>query len=73
MKTQGFYLEQVAECVVQILDMPVEIVWEKNRRPQVVDARSMLCFWASNQVGMSMTDLAKRLNLTPPTVSLIKA
>lgn len=70
LKAVGFDLEQVAEHVAQILDLPVEIVWEKSRRPQVVDARSLLCYWASKEIGMSMTDLAKRLNLTQPAVSI---
>lgn len=29
LKTQGFELEQVAERVAQVLDIPIEIVWEK--------------------------------------------
>ena len=48
----------------------MEIVWEKSRRPQVVDARSLLCYLASKELGMSMTDLAKRLNLTQPAISI---
>ena len=30
--------------VAQVLDLPLEKVWEKNRRPQVVQARSLLCY-----------------------------
>jgi len=70
LKTRGFDIEQVAERVAHVLDIPIEIVWEKSRRPQVVDSRSLLCFWASKELGMSMTDLAKRLNLTQPAISI---
>ncbi len=70
LKTRGFDLEQVAERVAQVLDIPLEIVWEKSRRPQVAVARSLLCYWASKELGMSMTDLAKRLNLTQPAISI---
>jgi hypothetical protein len=52
------------------MSIPVELVWEKSRRPQVVDARSLFCFWASKELGISMTDLAKRLNLTQPAISI---
>jgi putative transposase len=52
------------------MNIPGELVWEKSRRPQVVDARSLLCYWASKELGMSMTDLAKRLNLTQPAISI---
>ncbi len=70
LKAEGFDVEQVAERVAQVLDVSVEFVWEKSRRPQVVDARSLLCYWASKELGMSMTDLAKRLNLTQPAISI---
>jgi len=52
------------------MDISMEIVWEQSRRPRVVDARDLLCFWASNELVMSRTDLAKRLNLTQPAVSI---
>jgi putative transposase len=70
LKAEGFGLERVAERVAQVMSIPVELVWEKSRRPQVVNARSLFCFWASNELGISMTDLAKRLNLTQPAISI---
>ena len=70
LKAEGFDLDRVAERVAQVLDMPVEIVWERSRRPQVAVARSLLCYWASKELSMSMTDLARRLNLTQPAVSI---
>jgi predicted transcriptional regulator len=36
----------------------------------VVAARSLLCFWVNTELGMSMTDIAKRLGLTQPAVSI---
>jgi len=36
----------------------------------VAVARSLLCYWASKELGISMTDLAKRLNLTQPAISI---
>jgi DNA-binding MarR family transcriptional regulator len=50
--------------------LPVERVWEKNRQPQVVEARSLLCFWPNKELEISMTDLAKRLSITQPAVSI---
>ena len=65
LKAEGFNLEQVAGRVAEVLDIPVERVWEKSRRPQVVVARSLLCFWATTELGMSMTDLAGRSGSYP--------
>ena len=54
--------------VAQVLDLPLEKVWEKNRHPQVVQARSLLCYWASKKLGMRMTEIASRLGLTQPAM-----
>jgi hypothetical protein len=70
LKAEGFNLDQVAGRVAEVLGIPVERVWEKNRRPQVVAARSLLCFWANTELGMSMTALAALLGLTQPAVSI---
>ena len=70
LKSEGFEFDDIAECVAQVMDLPLEIVWEKSRRPQVVQARSLLCYWASNELGMRMTDIAIRLGLSQPTVSI---
>jgi hypothetical protein len=70
LQAEGFDLDRVVERVAQVLDVPLEMVWEKSRRPRVVDARDLLCYWASKELAMSMTDLAKRLNLTQPAVSI---
>ena len=70
LKTEGFSLQQVAGRVAEVLDIAVERVWEKNRRPQVVAARSLLCFWANSELGMGMVELAGHLNLTQPAVSI---
>ncbi len=68
LKAEGFDLDRVAERVATVMNIPIERVWEKNRRPQVAEARSLLCFWPSTELAMSMTELAKRLNLTQPAV-----
>jgi REP element-mobilizing transposase RayT len=70
LKAEGFDLERVAQRVAAVMKIPVELVWEKSRRPRVVDARDLLCYWASKELVMSKTDLAKRLNLTQPAISI---
>ncbi len=36
---------------------------------QSVKARSLLCYWATRELGMTTVELARRLNLAQPTVS----
>jgi hypothetical protein len=52
------------------MNIPAGLVWEKSQRPQAVDVRSLLCYWGSKELGMRMTDIAKRLSLTQPAVSI---
>ena len=70
LKSEGFEFDTIAERVAQVMDLPLEIVWEKSRRPQVVQARSLLCYWATRELRMSMTETANRLGLTQPAVSI---
>ena len=70
LKAEGFDLDRVAERVAAVINIPIELVWESSRRPRVVDARDLLCYWASKELQMSTTDLAKRLNLTQPAISI---
>jgi REP element-mobilizing transposase RayT len=67
---EGFNIDKVAQRVAGVLDLPVEYVWEKSRRPQVVRARDLFCFWVSTELGISATDIAKKLELTQPAVSM---
>jgi len=52
------------------MDLPLEIVWVKSRCHQVVQARSLLCYWAGKELRMSVTEIANRLGLTQPAVSI---
>jgi putative transposase len=70
LQAEGFDLEWIARCVAQVMHIPVELVWEQSRRPQVVEARDLLCYWASTELMMSRTDLARRLKLSQPAVSV---
>ena len=70
LKSEGFGLDDIAKRVAQVMSLPLEIVWEKSRRPQVVQARSLLCYWATRELGMSVTETANRLGLTQPAVSI---
>jgi len=44
--------------------MDVSEVWSAGKYRHVVEARSLLCYWAVRDLGLSMTSLAKKLNLS---------
>jgi REP element-mobilizing transposase RayT len=70
LKVTGYDIDRVAQRVAEVLDIPVDLVWERSRRPVVVQARSLLCHWASMELGMNMTEIAGRLGLGQPAVSI---
>jgi hypothetical protein len=51
------------------LDLEPEDVLAVGKYPQRARARSLLCFRATRELGMTTVDLSKKLHLAQPTVS----
>ncbi len=66
----GVTLEQVAERVAQLLNLKLSEIWAPGKERRRVRARSLLCYWAAREAGISMADLSRRFNLSPAAVSL---
>ncbi len=70
LKSEGYDLDELARKVGEIFSIkPTEIFLYGKQRVRVM-ARSLLCYWAVKELGYSMTELGKKLNLTQPAVSL---
>jgi putative transposase len=41
-----------------------------GRYPDVVQARSLRCYWAARELGITATDLARIIGLSQPAVSI---
>jgi len=55
---------RVAQRVSEVLRMKPEEVFSKGRQRRKVKARSLMCYWASRDLGISHTDLARRLEMS---------
>ena len=64
LKRQGFDLDRIAERVAEVLNMDSDEVLSKGRQNRKVKARSILCFWAARELGMSLTALARILGMS---------
>ena len=62
-------LEQVAQRVAELLKISVELVWHSGKMPLVVQARSLVCFWGTQKLGMTDGALAEKLGISPSGVS----
>jgi REP element-mobilizing transposase RayT len=65
----GYDFEWLVGRVATLLKLKPEDVLTSGKYPQSVRARSLLCYWATREFGMTTVDLAKKLNLAQPTVS----
>ena len=68
-KAAGVSLEDAARRVAQLMEMNVDDVLEHSKKPTVVQARSLLCYWAVREVGMTTTDVAGKLGISQSAVS----
>jgi len=62
-------LSQLIDNVAARLDMAVELILSPSRQRSVAMARSIICCVAVDQLMLSNTFVASRLNLTPSAVS----
>ena len=57
-------MDRIAARVAEVLNMDQDEILSKGRQRKKVKARSLLCFWAARELGMSLTALAKILEMS---------
>jgi REP element-mobilizing transposase RayT len=70
LKARGINLDDIADKAAEIIGVDAALIWSKGRQAKVVQARSLLCYWAANELGVSQSALSKRLELAPSAISL---
>jgi len=66
LKGLGYDLEKIGQRVSEIYGMEKEEIYARGRRKIQVEARDVLCYWAVRELGMSCTDVGKRLRMSQP-------
>lgn len=65
----GYYdLERIAQRAAGICGVEKQEVFSKGRQQKRVRARSLLCYWAVREAGISLRTLARRLGISAPGV-----
>jgi putative transposase len=67
--SRGYDFGWLVGRVAALLDLAPEIVMRRGRYPDTVEARSVLCYWAAREFGISTLELAKKLGVSQPTAS----
>ena len=66
---KGYDFEWLVGKVATTLGINKEEITRGGRYSRRVEARSVLCYWASRELGMSTIILSKHLGISQPTVS----
>jgi putative transposase len=69
-KAKGFDFEKVVGRVAELLGLEPAGVLAAGKYKKVIVARSILCFWAVRELGMSQIQLARMLRISQPAVSM---
>jgi REP element-mobilizing transposase RayT len=70
LQAQGYDLDKVAKRVSTLLGIKPAQVWAPGKHPLTVKARSLLCYWAVRELGITATEVSKRLGVSQPSVSI---
>lgn len=65
---RGWDQEKVAKHVAFLYKISPEEIYRKGRQQVRMEARSLFCYWCARDLGLSLTDIAQALNMTPAGV-----
>jgi len=68
-KAEGYDLDKVINRVTKITQLSRKEILDAERDRKRVQARSILCFWATDHLGITQSQLARVLNLTQSAIS----
>lgn len=68
-QAMGYDFGRLVDRVAGLLHIDRDKVTRPGRYPETVEARSVLCYWAARELGVSTLELSKRLGISQPTAS----
>ncbi len=68
-QSRGYDFERLVNRVAEITNLASEEILGGIRDKKRTDARSILCFWAKEDLGITQSQLAKKLNRTQSAIS----
>jgi len=70
LQARGIDLDSVAARVSEVLKIKTEDIWAKGKYQRIVNARSLLCYWAVRELGIPMSNLSIKLGISIPSISI---
>ncbi len=69
LQEQGVDLEKVAARVCALMGITETELWAAGKERRRVRARSLLCYWASRELGIRQAELSRKLNISASAVT----
>ena len=67
---EGVDLERLLQVVGNLLSIDPRRIPGPSKLRDIVKARSLVCYWGSSELGLSMTQMAETLCISVSTVSM---
>jgi REP element-mobilizing transposase RayT len=65
----GYDFDRLLGRVAALFEMPTHEVLREGKYARTVPARSVLCYWANRELGISTVELARKLKLSQPAAA----
>ena len=69
LRTEGMDLDRLTNKVSKIFDVKAEEILSPGKFRRIVEARSVICYWAVKELGISMTMLSEEIGISVAAVS----
>ena len=66
----GISFEHVVNRVAELLGISAEQVLARGKDKETITAGSILCFWTTMELAISQVELAQKLKISQPAVSM---
>ena len=68
--SEDYDLDKLASKVCDVIELERLNIWASGKERKLVEARSLLCYWAVRDLGITMAELSRRLKLSLSGISL---
>jgi REP-associated tyrosine transposase len=70
LKVEGYDFDTVVDRVSELMDLKRDEVLSPGKYKKVVEARSIACYWAMREIGISQGVLAQKFSISQPAISM---
>lgn len=66
---EGWDINRVAKKACEVLNIELKSIKKRSKNNSISQARALICYWASQEIGISGRDIASFLGISNPAVS----